>query len=139
MISCPSTQSISMAHDNVSPASLSVAIGELLEANINRSPTAYLANPAEERAMYKHNVDKDMTVLRVDDGNASRAVFSWFPVHGTSVNNTNRLVSGDNKGVASQILERAYPDTVAAFCQANVGDTSPNVLGPRCRDTGCGV
>ena len=27
---------------------------------------------------------------------------SWFPVHCTSINNTNSLISGDNKGVASQ-------------------------------------
>lgn len=28
---------------------------------------------------------------------------TWFPVHCTSMNNTNRLVSGDNKGAASQV------------------------------------
>jgi neutral ceramidase len=53
------------AHSDIRPATLSWSEGELLEANINRSPTAYQANPPEERQRYKHDVDKDMTVLRV--------------------------------------------------------------------------
>ena len=108
---------------------------------------------------------------------------SWFPVHCTSINNTNDLISGDNKGVASQFLEKwAAKQTptgsshikgpsatgssqnkgpsatgssqnegptgngqaevqlaegfVAAFGQANVGDTSPNIQGAFCQDTG---
>ncbi len=92
------------------------------------------------------------------------------------MNNTNTLVSGDNKGAAAQFTEhwartgagrQAQPDQaagsssgssrngssssgegasrngsgvspglVAAFCQANVGDTSPNTLGAFCLDTG---
>jgi neutral ceramidase len=31
---------------------------------------------------------------------------TWFPVHCTSINNTNSLISGDNKGAASQMFER---------------------------------
>ncbi|KAL4435206.1 hypothetical protein ABPG77_001888 [Micractinium sp. CCAP 211/92] len=169
--------SIQRAHESLAPGSLAVGTRELLDANINRSPTAYLANPAEERAMYRHDVDKTLTLLRLggDDGSAIGA-FSWFPVHGTSMNNTNTLVSGDNKGAAAQFTERwartragrqAQPDQaagsssgssrngssssgegasrngsgvspglVAAFCQANVGDTSPNTLGAFCLDTG---
>ena len=112
-------------------------------------------------------------------GTPCRAVgaFSWFPVHGTSMNNTNTLISGDNKGAAAQFMERwaaaqaaqaaqeeeaqqqqgpeqeqeqrrqqpgsggggqgvAAGGLVAAFCQANVGDTSPNTQGAFCADTG---
>jgi neutral ceramidase len=72
---------------------------------------------------------------------------TWFPVHCTSMNNTNHLVSGDNKGAAEQLAERwarrpapaglgADPGFLAAFVQSNVGDTSPNVLGAFCLDTG---
>lgn len=32
-------------------------------------------------------------------------MLSWFAVHPTSVNNTNDLVNGDNKGVASYLFE----------------------------------
>jgi hypothetical protein len=59
------------------------------------------------------------------------------------MNNTNRLISGDNKGVAEQLAERwarrnqgAAPGFVAAFAQSNVGDASPNVQGAFCVDTG---
>ena len=70
---------------------------------------------------------------------------SWFPVHCTSINNTNSLISGDNKGVAAQLMEKwasskqsnvSSGDFVAAFAQANVGDTSPNTQGAFCADTG---
>lgn len=43
-------QSIDRAHNNMKPANLYVNTGELLESNINRSPSAYLNNPPEERA-----------------------------------------------------------------------------------------
>lgn len=86
---------------------------------------------------------------------AGTGAISWFPVHCTSINNTNDLISGDNKGVASQYLEKwavkqstaqadsqepsqlqVTRDFVAAFGQANVGDTSPNIQGAFCQDTG---
>ncbi|GAB4823045.1 hypothetical protein N2152v2_010091 [Parachlorella kessleri] len=59
--------SIQRAHNSLRPGSLSVGVGELLEANINRSPTAYLANPEEERAQFKFNIDKDMTLVKFED------------------------------------------------------------------------
>jgi neutral ceramidase len=62
------------------------------------------------------------------------------------MNNTNRLISGDNKGAAEQFAERwgrrqpgVAEDFVAAFAQSNVGDTSPNTAGPICLDTGEGA
>jgi neutral ceramidase len=38
---------------------------------------------------------------------------TWFPVHCTSINNTNSLISGDNKGAASQMFERHAHDRCA--------------------------
>lgn len=58
-------QAVRAAHADLKPAVLSWSEGELLGASINRSPTAYAANPAAERARYKYNVDKNMTVLRI--------------------------------------------------------------------------
>lgn len=58
-------QSIRRAHANIKPGKLRINSGELLDANANRSPTAYLQNPEEERARYKHNTDKIMTQLSV--------------------------------------------------------------------------
>ncbi len=136
-------RAIVRAHDNLQPGALSINAGELFDANINRSPTAYLQNPEEERKKYQHNIDKEMTVLAAEDSSGTPlGAFSWFPVHGTSMNNTNRLVNGDNKGAAAQQMERwaakhlNASNYIAAFCQANVGDTSPNTLGPICMDTG---
>ena len=67
---------------------------------------------------------------------------SWFPVHCTSINNSNSLISGDNKGGAAQMMEKWFASSngssafVGAFAQANVGDTSPNTQGAFCADTG---
>jgi neutral ceramidase len=38
-------------------------------------------------------------------------MIAWFAVHCTSMNNTNRLISGDNKGYASYLMEKEinYP------------------------------
>ena len=60
-------QAIGQAHASAAPGRLQTSAGELLDANINRSPTAYLANPAAERARYAHDTDKDMTLLKVLD------------------------------------------------------------------------
>ncbi|XP_069125052.1 uncharacterized protein [Argopecten irradians] len=138
-------KSVERAHDAIKPGNIYINSGELLESNINRSPTAYLENPAEERARYNYDVDKNMTVLKmVDSNNKDIGMISWFAVHCTSMNNTNGLVSSDNKGYASQLMEGgfndgAFPGTgtfVAAFAQANEGDVSPNTAGPHCLDTG---
>ncbi|KAI1292183.1 Neutral ceramidase [Halotydeus destructor] len=119
--------------------------GDLFDANINRSPTAYLANPEKEREKYNSDTDKKMALLKfVSSDGRPLGVISWFAVHPTSMNNTNRIISGDNKGYASYMFESAMnPDYlpgkgpfVAAFANANLGDVSPNTMGPRCTDTG---
>jgi neutral ceramidase len=77
---------IQRAHNSLAPGKLSLGNTTIPEGNINRSPSAYLANPAAERAMYEFDQDKDMTLLRFDDnsGNA-RGFLSFFAVHGTSL------------------------------------------------------
>ena len=81
----------------------------ILNANINRSPTSYLRNPASERADYEYNVDKELTQLRfMDIENNLLGAFNWYAVHATSMNNTNKLVSSDNMGYASLLLEQEF-------------------------------
>uniref|UniRef100_A0A2P2I6J2 Neutral ceramidase n=1 Tax=Hirondellea gigas TaxID=1518452 RepID=A0A2P2I6J2_9CRUS len=138
-------QSIIRAHDSVVPGYLYLTHGELTDASINRSPSAYLNNPEDERARYEYDTDKTMTLLKMvaEDG-SDMGVINWFAVHPTSMNNTNTLISGDNKGYASQLFEGTMnPGTVpgqgkfvAAFAQANCGDVSPNTKGPVCQNTG---
>ncbi|XP_029126159.1 neutral ceramidase 2 [Cajanus cajan] len=182
-------QSIIQAHNNLKPGSIFMNIGDVKDAGINRSPSAYLQNPAEERARYPTNVDTQMTLLRFMDGASGKSIgaFSWFATHGTSMSRDNKLISGDNKGVAARLFEDWFasqnkssssntnstePDIrqlvkiarsikptggkdcnrkasqaskvrkndgslfVGAFCQSNVGDVSPNVLGAFCIDNG---
>ena len=147
--------SIAAAHGNVQPVNMHVNVGQVLNASINRSPSAYLHNPADERALYEYDTDKNMTLLKFTSqqpGGGDLGLFNWFAVHPTSMNNTNLLVSGDNKGFASYLVERAFngPTSaaglrpgqkpagafVAAFASTNLGDVSPNILGPNCQDTG---
>ena len=82
----------------------------------------------------------DLKTTRVELG-----AINWFSVHGTSMNNTNKLVSGDNKGYASYLFEKAknqknvlpgQGEFVAAFASTNLGDVSPNINGTYCMDTG---
>ncbi|PSS32664.1 Neutral ceramidase [Actinidia chinensis var. chinensis] len=204
-------KSIIQAHENLRPGSIFVNKGELVDAGVNRSPSAYLNNPETERKKYNYNVDKEMTLLKfVDDEWGPLGSFNWFATHGTSMSRTNSLISGDNKGAAARFMEDWYeknsfendfgglnpekpgvvriprrvssiipdlhenrkelmelassfqsspgkpttkissiarrvrsalrkadrPQFVSAFCQTNVGDVSPNVLGAFCVDTG---
>lgn len=84
-----------------------------------------------------------MTLLRFKRASDEKniGVLTWYPVHGTSLLGNNTHAAGDNKGVAAWLLERdmqsdntAADGFVAGFSQANVGDTSPNVLGAWCDD-----
>ncbi|XP_073127085.1 neutral ceramidase 2-like [Henckelia pumila] len=182
--------SIVQAHENLRPGSIFIDTGDVENAGINRSPSAYLLNPPEERAMYPRNVDTTMTLLKFVDRNSGKSIgaFSWFATHGTSMSRDNKLVSGDNKGAAARFFEDWFASTsknssvsswkngrgvssalveeasrinatggqpcqkttsqsskvrkqdgsrfVGAFCQSNVGDVSPNVLGAFCLDSG---
>jgi len=134
---------IQMAHEKLSKGgNIYLNIGTLLNSNTNRSPSAYLANPQSERDQYPYNVDKTMTLLKFldQDGNAL-GLLNWFSVHGTSMYNTNQLISGDNKGYAEYLFEKTMNGAqtapgrgpfVAAFAQTNEGDVSPNTKGAFC-------
>lgn len=78
--------SIKRAHTSLTPGYLSLAKGLVSDANVNRSPYAYEANPAEERAKYEDvggDVDKEMTVLsfKKEDGTPLGSVFPEHIFH----------------------------------------------------------
>ncbi|KAF7817678.1 neutral ceramidase 2-like [Senna tora] len=181
-------ESVIQAHNNLQPGSILINKGEVKDGGINRSPSAYLLNPEEERVRYASNVDTQMTLLKFVEGSTGKSLgaFTWFTTHGTSMSRDNKLISGDNKGVAARLLEDWFtfnfssisnstsppPDIrelvakaktikatggkgcnkqssqaakvrknngslfVAAFCQSNVGDVTPNVGGAFCIDSG---
>ena len=139
-------KSIVRAHESARPDRVYLTAGELRDASVNRSPTAYALNPAEERALYDDDVDREFTqlvVLSADDDGAPIGAINWFAVHGVSMLNTNDLISSDNKGWASVMLEKSVNPAgapvgegpfVAAFASSNLGDVSPNLSGAFCLD-----
>ncbi|XP_058444727.1 neutral ceramidase-like [Malaya genurostris] len=139
------TLSIVRAHENMREGSIFVSETEVQQANINRSPSAYENNPKEERSQYNDNTDKKLVQLRlVDSHGRLMGAINWFAVHPTSMNKTNCYVSSDNVGYASLLLEQEMnPDSlpgqgdfVGAVAASNLGDVSPNVMGPKCEKTG---
>ncbi|XP_044761583.1 neutral ceramidase [Coccinella septempunctata] len=140
------TKAIVQAHTNMVEARIFIATGEIIDANINRSPYSYLNNPEEERAKYKYDTDKDIVQLkfvRASDDVPIGAI-NWYAVHPTSMNNTNCLITSDNVGYASILLEQfvnggtivGKGPFVGAFASTNLGDVSPNLRGPKCINTG---
>lgn len=135
--------SIQRAHESLTTGYLDVGTVNITDGNLSRSLYAYLNNPEEERALYETSTDQTLTMLRfqrASDG-LNMGVLTWFPVHGTSMYGNNTHVAGDNKGVAAYLFETSMASDssaadgfVAGFSQANVGDTTPNVLGAWCDD-----
>ncbi|XP_076825359.1 putative neutral ceramidase C [Clavelina lepadiformis] len=139
--------SIVKAHSNMREGKLFVGTDDVVEGNINRSPSAYLHDPEGEREKYNFNTEQEMTMLKFQASNGQPiGAFTWFPVHGTSMNFSNHLISSDNRGRASALFEKMMrkpgeelsgnESFVAAFASANLGDVSPRTKGPICVDTG---
>lgn len=135
--------SIQRAHESLTEGYLDVGTTNITDGNLSRSLYAYMANPEAERAQYSASTDTTMTLVRLQRASDLKniGVLSWYPVHGTSMLENNTHVTGDNKGVAAYLFEEqmvgdanAAPGFVAGFSQANVGDTTPNVLGAWCDD-----
>lgn len=125
-------QSILDAHRSEARGVIDVHRIDIEDCGRNRSPAAYGHNPAEERQRYGKETDTGMTVLdfRQDGGQAGRriGILTWYPIHGTDLGQKNTLLHGDNKGVASHILEQEQGFCpVAAFANSNAGDVSGNV------------
>jgi neutral ceramidase len=142
-------EAIRRAHANIEAnpqaAPIRLASGELLNTNINRSRPAYEANPETERAAFLdvrgEEVDVNKRVVQLnlvrDNGNAV-GLINWFGVHPTVIGPEADLVSSDCKGFASlgfeRIMRTRYDVTpgndtfVAAFAQADEGDSSPNIF-----------
>lgn len=142
-------EAIRLAHANVEAhpeaAPIRLAIGELLDANLNRSKPAFAMNAETERNEFLNargepvDVNKRVVQLNlVRESGSAVGIVNWFGVHPTTIGPTQSLVSSDNKGFASLGFERlmktryeAAPgaDTfVAAFAQTDEGDASPNLF-----------
>ncbi|CAG4999388.1 unnamed protein product [Parnassius apollo] len=139
------TRSIIRAHENIVPARLFFGETRVWNVHKNRSPYSYDYNPLEERERYDTNTDNTLTQVRIvkEDGSI-HGVLNWFPIHATSMNMSNRLISSDNLGYAALRLERELnpasltgkPEIVAGFFSSNHGDVSPNTGDARCEFSG---
>ncbi len=129
---------------NQKPGRIRLVLGELLDANTNRSEPAYANNPEQERASWLNEkgeevrVNKRMVQLLLERPDGTPVgLLNWFGVHTTSVGTHEPLISSDNKGLAAVTMERMfgtdYTDDgggdqfVAAFAQSDEGDSSPNL------------
>jgi neutral ceramidase len=77
---------IDRAYSSLVPGTLSLGNATVTGGNINRSPTAYPANPAAERTLYDNPCDRgdqDKVMSLLSFGNCG--FLSWFPVHRTSI------------------------------------------------------
>ncbi|KAG3021226.1 hypothetical protein PC120_g8797, partial [Phytophthora cactorum] len=118
---------IEKAHNSMESGIIRWNKGEVDEGGNNRSPNAYLANPASERALYNSNIDTTMRALHFFSSSGKlRGVLAFYPVHPTSLTAKNRLISGDNKGYAEFLLEDELQEVTVAIGIANAGDVSPN-------------
>lgn len=62
---------------------------------------------------YKYNTEKRMQVLKfVDIDGKPLGMLNWYAVHGTSMNNSNKLISSDNKGYAAMRFEQDFNNYV---------------------------
>ena len=94
-------EAIDRAHASKAPGDILLNQGELTEASRNRSAPAFRRNPAGDRAAFPLEIDPLMTVLTFQQAGRAVGALSLFPTHGTSMTNTNTLISGDNKGYAA--------------------------------------
>lgn len=134
-------QAIVNAHNSMFPGRVFLSEAQVPNVGRNRSPYAYDNNPQAERNRFSSNMDLNMLQMRfMDSQNQLRGAFHWLAIHATSMNNTNRLVSTDNFGVASLLLEQEFNPGhlvgqgtfIGGFSTAHSGDISPNTERPRC-------
>ncbi|KAG3058794.1 Neutral ceramidase, partial [Phytophthora idaei] len=122
-------EAIDAAHNSVEKGTIRWNKGEVAKGGNNRSPKAYLANSASERALYDSNIDTTMRALHFfNDAGKLRGVLAFYPVHPTSLTGKNHLISGDNKGYAEFLLEDELDDVIVGIGIANAGDVSPNLI-----------
>ena len=137
---------IKKAHRDLKPGTVRWNRGALLDANQNRAAGAFLQNVEHQYAALGNpfgagDRDTEMFALRFDhDTGGPAALFTWFATHPVSVSKENTLLTGDNKGNASYLMEKdlgaiypGYPGYdsnqstfVAGFATSNPGDMTAN-------------
>ncbi|MFF2083427.1 neutral/alkaline non-lysosomal ceramidase N-terminal domain-containing protein [Nocardia sp. NPDC058176] len=127
-------EAIARADADLAPSTAILTRATLHTASANRARSAFDRDPAEERAVFPDAIDPATLLLRFERAGRLVGAINWFAVHNTSMTNSNRLISADNKGWAAYSWERrgadpqgSAPELVTAFAQTNSGDLSPNL------------
>ena len=140
-------EAIEQAYDSRVRGSVSLVYGETDIDASNRSADAYLTN--KNVADYGYDIGDDGSfsyetglqaaqnaynhemsgIVLTDSRGKDLGFLNFFGSHGTSNPITNKLVASDHKGYAALKVEEKMGDGfVAAFAQADSGDTSPNAV-----------
>ena len=133
-------RALQRAQKNQKPARLFFAQSALLESSINRNPVAFANNKETQQPtrdlilaqILQEKRNPFMSLLKMVEVQSETPIgtLNWFAVHPTSMSNHNRLISSDNKGLASIRLEAYFhtknPNFVSGFANEAQGDVSPN-------------
>ncbi|PWA45719.1 neutral/alkaline non-lysosomal ceramidase [Artemisia annua] len=134
-------QRIILAHDNLHSGSVYVNKGEILDAGVNCSPSAYLNNPSTEHAKYNAGRIVNLNPRRVSNivqgpqGTQHELLELAASFKSTSGKLVTKYLSIARR-VRNFLRSADRPRFVSAFCQTNFGDVSLNILGVFCTDTG---
>lgn len=141
------TKAIEQAYDNRVSGSASLVYAETDISASNRSADAFLTN--KNVGNYDYTINADGTfdyetglkaaqnaynhemagIILTDSSGKDIGFFNFFGSHGTSNGIDNTLVASDHKGYAAlKVEEEKGNGFVAAFAQADSGDTSPNAV-----------
>ena len=140
-------EAIEQAWDGRVSGTASLVYGDTNISASNRSADAFLTNKNVAEYGYTVNADGSFTyetgleaaknaynhemagIILTDSSGKDIGFFNFFGSHGTSNGIDNTLVASDHKGYASlKVEEEMGGDFVAAFAQADSGDTSPNAV-----------
>ena len=141
------SEAIEQAYDTRVKGSVSLVYGETDISASNRSADAYLTNLNVGDYGYEVNADGSFSyetglraaenaynhemagIILTDSKGVDIGFLNFFGSHGTSNPIDNTFVASDHKGYASlKVEEEMGEGFVAAFAQADSGDTSPNAV-----------
>ena len=127
---------VEQAHQSLAPGRVWVSQGRLNGITRNRSMPAFNNNTPGDTAAFPTGVDETMTLLAFEhqtpagSGNYTPiGLLNWFAIHPTNLGKQSTIISGDNKGWASHVLEQKYGTGFAAgFANGCAGDVSGNFI-----------
>lgn len=126
---------VNRAHDDIAPSVLTLTIGQVTDAGVNRSRLAFDRNPEEEKSQVPGGVNPNSTTLHIIRNDSAVGLINWYGIHPTTFGPEYPLISGDSKGYAAWSMEHAAgvdhmnpadAPYVAAFAMSTPGDVSPN-------------